>query len=67
MKHIIIEDTDKQMFLKRLNDVCSQDYNIINVVYSTNSVQTIEWTEHSAFNRRKEVVKTNYSALIQYT
>lgn len=69
MKHIIIESTDCFDFLDKLNTFTNRkDKLIINIAYSTNTIQTVEIISRFDMKAtRKEIVKTNYSALIQYT
>lgn len=70
IKFHVINDTDSQEFSKKLEEFC---YNkvITNIKYSTNSIQVIEivpiyFEVIKLGEEYKEVVKTNYSALIQY-
>ncbi len=71
MKLALLENTDSQEFLNELDEFCNTGFkNIINIAYSTNTIQTtkvIEQTYGQLPDIVEEVVKTNYSALIQYT
>lgn len=73
-KFHVINDTNPQEFSKKLEEFC-RNKSIYNIAYKTNTIQTVEQIpDYKHDSERgliigtssKEVVKTNYSALIQY-
>lgn len=62
MKYTVISETDKELFIKLLNDF-TNNHEIFNISYTANTVQTIEYVDNDS---TIEHVLTNYSALIQY-
>jgi len=74
-KFHVINDTNPQEFSKKLEEFCNTHRLIVNIIYRTNTIQTVEQIpDYKHDSERgliigtssKEVVKTNYSALIQY-
>jgi len=62
-KFHVINDTSTQEFSKKLEEFCKNHTLIANILYRTNTVQTIEYIDNDC---TIEHVLTNYSALIQY-
>jgi len=69
-KFHVINDTNPQEFSRKLEEFCNINRLTANILYRTNTVQTIKKTtevkNYNVATKTIEDVKTNYSALIQY-